>query len=273
MVRRGGALVQPLRPRAPGLARPTDRARFLAPLAGLARVLEIGPFDEPLLKGEGVAYFDVLDQEGLRRRAAEHGRNPEGCPRIDYVSATGDLDVVDAKFDAIFSSHAIEHQPDLIGHLAKAEKRLVPGGRYWMIVPDKRYCFDHYSPETTLGEVIQAHRERRTTHSAAAILLHSMLTHNDGLRHWIGLHGPRPRLPKREEDVRRTFEEIERAEAGEYVDVHAWRLTPRLFADLIADLRRLGYTDFEVERVHETAFGAFEFFAVLRLSPPAGKTA
>ncbi|HEU0135241.1 MAG TPA: hypothetical protein VFR28_10490, partial [Allosphingosinicella sp.] len=125
-------------------------------------------------------------------------------------------------------------------------------------------------PETTLGEVIQANRERRTTHSAAAILLHSTIAHNDSLRHWLGLHGPRPRLPEREEDVRRTFEEIERAGKGEYVDVHAWQFTPRLLLDLVSDLRRLGLTGFEVERVHDTAFGAIEFFAVLRLAPASG---
>lgn len=273
LVHTAGSLAQPLRGRDKGLLPPITRKRFLADLGHVPRILEIGPFDTPLLTGPGVAYFDVLDQEGLRRRAAEHGRNPDGVPPIHHVSPTGDLDSISARFDAIFSSHNIEHQPDLIGHLAKAGERLEPGGRYWMIVPDKRYCFDHYSPETTLGEVIQAHREGRTTHSAAAILLHSMLTHNDSLRHWIGLHGPRPRLPEREEDVRRTFEEIERAGQGEYVDVHAWQLTPRLLFDLIGDLRRLRLTDFEVERVHDTAFGAIEFFAVLRLSPPPAGTA
>lgn len=268
LVLTAGSLAQRVRPREKGLLAPTTRARFLARLRDIPHILEIGPFDTPLLTGPGVAYFDVLDQEGLRRRAAEHGRNPAGCPFIDHVSPTGDLDSIHARFDAIFSSHNIEHQPDLIGHLAKAEKRLNPGGRYWLIVPDKRYCFDHYSPETTLGEVIQAHRERRTTHSAAAILLHSMLTHNDSLRHWLGRHGPRPGLPEREEDVRRTFDAIERAGQGEYVDVHAWQLTPRLLLDLVTDLRRLGLSNFEVERVHDTAFGAIEFFAVLRLAPP-----
>ncbi|HYI39435.1 MAG TPA: hypothetical protein VE053_03865 [Allosphingosinicella sp.] len=237
-------------------------------MGGAPRILEIGPFDEPLLKGEGVAYFDVLDQESLRRRAVEHQRNPDGCPPIDFVSPTGDLDVVEAKFDAIFSSHNIEHQPDLIGHLRKAEARLEGGGRYWLIVPDKRYCFDHFSPETTVADIIQAHRERRTTHSPASIVLNSMLAHNDSLRHWVGLHGAKPRVPVGDEEVRRVFDEVDRTCEGEYIDVHAWRFTPLGFREIIEDLRRLGKINFEAEQVFDTAFGAIEFCAVLRLVPP-----
>jgi SAM-dependent methyltransferase len=255
-----------VRPRPKGLARPVTRKRFLAGLAGVRRILEIGPFDRPLLAGEGIFYFDVLDRDGLRRRAAEHGRDPAGCPPIHFVSPTGDLDSIDERFDAILSSHNIEHQPDLIGHLAKAEARLEPGGRYWLIIPDKRYCFDHYAPETNTPDALQAHVEGRTTHSAAAIALHSMLAHNDSLRHWLGLHGPRPRLPAGEAEVARLFDEIGRARAGDYVDVHAWRFTPRGFLDLIEDLGRLGRTRIEAERVHDTAFGAIEFCAVLRLT-------
>jgi hypothetical protein len=267
-----GSLAQSLRRREKGLLPPIGRARFLERLREVPRILEIGPFDTPLT-GPGIAYFDVLDQEGLRRRAAEHGHNPDGCPPIDYVSPTGDLDAVDARFDAIFSSHNIEHQPDLIGHLAKAEKRLVPGGRYWLIVPDKRYCLDHYSPESTIADVIQAHRERRTTHSPASIVLNSMHAHNGSLRHWLGLHGARPRVPAGDEDVRRFLDEIERTSEGEYIDVHAWRFTPRGFRDIVDDLRRLGKINFEAEQVFDTAFGAFEFCAVLRLAPAGERAA
>ena len=36
-----------------------------------ARIIEIGPFGNPAVRGKNVSYFDVLDTEELRARAAE----------------------------------------------------------------------------------------------------------------------------------------------------------------------------------------------------------
>lgn len=47
----------------------------LIPKTGL--VLEIGPFNKPILSGPNVRYFDVLDRDALKARAAKVGRDPE----------------------------------------------------------------------------------------------------------------------------------------------------------------------------------------------------
>src|SRR4249919_1725326 len=131
--------------RDPSLLAPIPRQRFVASVPLDKPVLEIGPFDRPWLSGSNVRYFDVLPQEQLRTRAAtEFGRIPKNCPHIHYVSPTGDLSIVDAEFGAVFSSHCIEHQPDVIRHLREVERLLRPGGLYYLIVPDKRFCFDHF---------------------------------------------------------------------------------------------------------------------------------
>ncbi len=246
-----------------GLAPPTNRSAFLRDFP-LGNALEIGPFDNPTIAGPGVSYFDVLDAPALKSRAAAIGYGGGRIPeRIDFVSPTGDLSVIDRSFDAALSSHVIEHQPDLVQHLRGVEAILKPGGAYHLIVPDRRYTFDHFLPETSVVDVEQAHVERRRTHTRASILDHRLgTTHNNPLRHWLGLHGkPRPT-----DDMRRSAQaEADRSKAGEYVDVHAWAFSPHGFLSLMGQLRDRGLTGLVPERVHATSFGDLEFFAVLRL--------
>lgn len=244
------------------LAAPTTRAAFLADVPRTS-VLEIGPFDNPTVTGPDVAYFDVLNAEALRRRAAEIGYGGERIPhRIDFVSPTGDLAVVDRNFQAAVSSHAVEHQPDLIAHLKGVALLLEPEGRYFLIVPDRRYSFDHYLSETTLDEVETAHREGRRVHTRQAVLHHRLgTTHNNPLRHWLGRHGaPAPDTALRDA----AEEEARRADAGEYVDVHAWTFSPQSFRRITA--ATAPETGLTPVTVHDTAFGDLEFFAVLRKS-------
>ncbi|WP_419825243.1 hypothetical protein [Sphingomonas sp.] len=227
--------------------------------------LEIGPFCNPLLTGEQVHYSDVLDADGLRARAAEIGIGPARCPeRIHHVGGLGD---VAERFDAVLSSHAIEHQPDLVRHLEDVAALLDPGGRYFLIVPDRRYCLDHYLPDSSLADILAAYQEERTRHPAASVVEHAALTtHNDCVRHWRGDHGA---IDPAEQARRagRALHEYRSAE-GRYVDVHSWQFTPASFATLIAALGEAGLCAFEAERVYDTPRDRNEFCAVLRLAGP-----
>jgi SAM-dependent methyltransferase len=135
------------------------RLDFAALVPRDARSLEIGPFYDPLLRGPNTKYFDRLTQAELVERAAALDAPTKAVPQIDFVSPTCDLTIVDETFDYVFSSHCIEHNPDLIGHLQTVERLLVPGGRYFVIVPDKRYCFDHFREVSTIADAIEAHEE------------------------------------------------------------------------------------------------------------------
>jgi SAM-dependent methyltransferase len=245
-----------------GLHPPTHRSAFLrgVPVGG-SRVLEIGPFDSPQLQGAGVSYFDVLDRDGLRSRARELGRNADGVPPIHYVSPTGDLEVVDERFEAVLSCHAIEHQPDLIRHLQGVGELLRPGGRYFLVVPDKRFSFDHYLSESTLPDVLAAHAQKRRVHTQESVLAHYLqTTHNSCFRHWLGLHGHAAPAAASSDHAR---EAARRAAAGEYVDVHAWILSPAGFRAILASLVQQGLIPFDQVEVHETEVLDAEFFAVL----------
>jgi SAM-dependent methyltransferase len=227
-------------------------------------VLEIGPFCNPVLKAPHVAYFDVLDTGALVERARKIGYPIIAAPQIDFVSPVGDLSVVDRQFHACLSAHCIEHQPDLVGHLQELGRIILPGGAYYLAIPDKRYCFDALLDVSNLAEVVAAHIEGRKVHTLASVIEHRALTtHNDPVRHWADDHinaGYRERIAPR------TVAAIAEwtGAAGGYVDVHAWQFTPDSFQEIVSQLRALNYVDFAVEHVAETPRNSLEFVAVLR---------
>ena len=229
-----------------GILPPISRDAFRSLIEGEA--LELGPFDCPFITGPQVHYYDILDQDELRVRAVEHSRNPDGCPIIHY---TGDLGAIDRTFEAVFSSHVIEHAPDLIRHLKDVARLLADGGAYYLLVPDKRYCFDHFLPSTIVDQIRDAQgRERPTIESVVNHL--TRRTHNRAMLHWLGFHGK----PVEEPDAP---EELNRAEQGEYLDVHQWAFTPSSFRELMEELGI-----FRDVTVYDTAFGDLEFMAILR---------
>jgi len=238
------------------------RTDFLGMVPAAAKVLEIGPFCVPLLRGPAVSYFDVMDKEGLVERARRIGWPHEDAVEIDYVSSTGDLRVVPEKFDIVLSSHAIEHQPDLIRHLVDVEHLLNPGGYYFLIIPDKNYCFDHFIPESTLAGVIDAHFHEAKVHALRSVIEHRALTtHNDPLRHWQGDHGEF--MVSIAERVEAAIAEYRAAE-GSYIDVHAWYFSPASFRSLLAALNESFHTGLYAERIYNTLYGHLEFWAILR---------
>jgi SAM-dependent methyltransferase len=232
----------------------------LVPQDGAA--LEIGPFNRPVLTGQNVRYADVLDQEQLRARAREIGFDPDGCPTIHYPLPDGSLDRIPDRFDAVLSAHCIEHQPDLVDHLRSVERLLRPQGRYFLIIPDKRYCFDHFLPETSVADVVSAHMRRAKVHDVGSVIEHwALTTHNDCIRHWNGDHG-QPAVEQGLDPVRRAIEACT-AHPDAYFDVHAWQFTPRSFLRLMDQLAELGLIGLRVQAVYPTLRHHVEFCAIL----------
>lgn len=238
-----------------------DRKAFASIITPDTSALEIGPFASPLLHGPNVSYCDVFDQEELKRRAADYSLNPDLVPHIDYTLKGMSLDEIPREFDAILSSHSIEHQPDLIGHLHQVQHRLREGGRYFVLIPDKRYCFDRYNAPSTIADVIQAHEERRLVHTLKSIITYCALrVHNDPVRHWT----ERDECPLIElRKVRDAIDEWRSAE-GRYLDTHAWYFTPDSFGEIVDLLNRLNFISLSAERIYSTRFGSNEFWAILK---------
>lgn len=237
------------------------RAEILALVEPQDYVLEIGPFTKPILTGPNVKYFDVLDKLALIKRAKEKGYPHDRAVEIDFVSPIGDLSIVTGMFDVCVSSHCVEHQPDLVRHLNQVAALLRQGGRYILIIPDKRFCFDHFLPPSTIADVLDA--EGRSVHTIGNIVRHrALVTHNDPSRHWAGDHG-KPRLLDNIEFLHAALRE-HAAAAGGYVDVHAWQFTPESFRDLVNILATLNRIPLTCEMIYPTPYHRFEFCAVLK---------
>jgi len=245
-----------------GLLPPISRSAFLDSIPKLRSVLELGPFDVPQIVGPGAAYFDVLNQEELRKRAVQEERDPAGCPVIDYVSECGDLSIVPVPFDAVFSAHVIEHQYDLIQHLVDVYRILKPGGSYYLIIPDKRYCFDHFLKTSSIDDVVEAASGGSAKNVERAIRdSYHNLSHSIPWKHWLGLHGQR--IDYRGMDKADCEPAIESFRAGKYRDVHTFHFTPSSFHAILSGLFALGRIPLRPVAVHDTRFGVQEFFAVL----------
>lgn len=237
-----------------------SRHTFVEHIVFLESILEIGPFNAPIAQGGNVRYLDVLDAAQLRERAQACGMEPSGCPEeIHYI---GDIADIQETFAGVLSSHCIEHQPDLIHHLNGVARVLPVGGQYFLYIPDKRFCMDHFVPESTIGQVYQAHAERRTTHNLESVIEHiAMSTHNDAWRHWAGDHGDRTV----EDLAPRINHAIQMHQtATDYIDVHAWYFTPDSFLDIMTTLHACGTIPLKPVAVYPTLRDELEFFAILR---------
>ncbi len=235
------------------------RLPFVDRLGKLGSVLEIGPFCNPVMHGPHIRYLDMLDADQLRARATELGLDPAGCP--EHIHHVGGIETVDAMFDGVISCHSVEHQPDLIHHFEGVARILRPGGgRYHLIIPDKRYCFDHFIAESTVADVVQAHEERRTRHTLKSVIEHwTLVTHNDAVAHWRGEHGARiVEHPRRLRDAIGVYRGTE-----DYIDVHAWYFTPTSFWDVTSTLHAAGLSPLRPVEIHATGHNTPEFFAVL----------
>jgi SAM-dependent methyltransferase len=227
-----------------------------------ASVLEVGPFAAPAIAGEHVKYIDAFDKEELIRRCAWHNLDISRVPHIDYVSPDGSFDMIDRKFTAVFGSHSIEHQPDLVRHLQNVSSVLETGGRYYIVSPDKRFCFDHFRSTSSITDVMTAYVTNLGLHQPRTLVAHAIeTTHNDPARHWKGDHGT-PSYQKTESP--RLDELRSRIDSADYIDSHAWQFTPAAFFEIISTLNRQGLIDLVAERVYHTPRDMFEFTAVLR---------
>lgn len=239
-----------------------SRSDFVALVPSAAHALEIGPFFSPLLSGFNACFFDVLSQDDLVLRAKSLGKQDPQVPWIRWVSPTGDLKIVDQSFDFVISSHCLEHQPDLVSHLQHVEHILKPEGRYFLLVPDKRYCFDTFLAESSIADVLDAHYAKRRTHLLRSVIEHRALTtHNESSRHWAGEHGDR--YLERTARIEASILEYQAA-SGSYIDVHSWYFTPDSAESILTTLHRLGLINIQIERVYPTRRNSNEFWMILQ---------
>jgi len=253
----------------------TDRAWFNAQVPKQGLSLEIGALDRPWRhpKHHTNRILDVYDKPGLiRRYHGDPNVNPANIVDVDYRWEGGGQTYADLipheRFDFALSSHNIEHQPDLVWYLRNLSSVLRPGGKIYFVIPDHRYCFDHFRTESELSQVLAAHIMSHRAPTVADLLDHHLMTaHNDPVRHWKGVHGA-PAAVERADLTRSLYAELKKAMddgtfAASYRDCHVWKFTPASFGRIVTALHELGLVDLRLEMRTDTLRGSNEFYAVL----------
>jgi Methyltransferase domain len=214
--------------------------------------IEIGPSFSPIIPkqlGFNVRIVDHADREGLVAKF----RNDE---RVPDVSVIEEVDVVwqgeplstllpRRQHAAIVASHVIEHAPNFIGFLRECSELLADGGAIYLIVPDRRFCFDAFAPPTDVAKVIADHRLGRTLHSFESFYRIGSWVRANGEICW-GQH-----LIERLEFLAGTptdwLRTVERsADSATYIDTHENFFTPSSFVLLIEELRFIGLLDLAI---------------------------
>jgi SAM-dependent methyltransferase len=242
-----------------------DRASLLALLAQLPiqSALEIGCFDQPSLshlseKGIVTHYADYLSEAELKLRAEQlPGRNPSQVPPIEYILSDG-YEKIKRYYDIVVSHHCIEHQPDLLSHLLSVSRILSAKGLYIASVPDKRNCFDHFLPASSIIDVLAAFYEKRTKPGFQSVLEHRCFIVEDYKNALDPIWNCDAGRASRQ-GFDQVFHEFS---SSSYVDVHTFQFTAYTFKNIFEQLVRYSYLSPQAQiRVYN---GENEFYVAIQ---------
>ena len=217
---------------------------FIREKVKASAALEIGPSYSPILPkkdGYNVTVLDHADQEGLRKKFVDSPVDVNNIEPVDIVWNKGTLGeaLAGQKFDSIVASRAIEHAPDFIQFLQDCSDALDDGGTLFLVVPDKRYCFDLLQPVSDAAKIINDHRLRRTRHSFESFYRHSMTVSQDGRADWS--QHPIKAIRFMHGNPKQYYgHAIQWSSDSDYVDSHENYFTPVSFLMLIDELQFLG---------------------------------
>lgn len=255
----------------PHLGRLPDRAdKALAFVDRGGKGLEIGPAHRPLAAkrdGFDVQIVDHLSTEELRAKYAPHGLDVDAFEEVDFVwhgEPFADLIGAEHAYDWIIASHVLEHMPDPISFLLGCERVLRPSGVLSLVLPDKRYSFDHYRPLSTTGGLLDALYEKRVRPTPGNVVDHiSSAVHRSGDIAWLPGDDRPLAVVHSVEDIRNVWAEA--SETDHYMDVHVWTFVPESFHLIVKNLWTLGVTTLGIAGEFR---GKDEFFVSLTPGHP-----
>jgi hypothetical protein len=244
-----------------------------------AVILEIGGGYNPVFTKAhypNVYHLDHCNQQALQAKYRSDPLVADLVHRIqpiDFV-ANGlpieELVPPHLRFDVVFSSHALEHQVDLIRHFHSLQTVLKPEGRALMAIPDYRRCFDALRFPTLSSDAIAVYRRHPSVHSGRQIM--------DSMCRRVDLNPGRKlraidlsvaRFTKSLRESYRAMLASEQAGAP-YEDVHAWVFCPESFELLMIELFLLELTELRATYI-SMPYGP-QFFVKLERGSSLGST-
>jgi SAM-dependent methyltransferase len=225
------------------------------------RGLEIGPSHAPLIAKDAgpVRYVDYALTDALRRNLISATVSPDQLVEVDIAWGDNRLkDAVGGTVDYVVASHVIEHAPDLVGWLAEIRQVLEPGGLLGLAIPDRRFTFDLLRPESTLGEMVEAHLLGYRRPSIRQVFDSYERTRPVDLAQAWTTDLTRTLAPVAAKRLS-AFDLVRDLQDGRYVDSHCWVFTPASFLDQLDAMLALGWLDYRIEHFHPTEAGDLEF--------------
>ncbi|BDA77819.1 hypothetical protein LPTSP3_g07490 [Leptospira kobayashii] len=207
--------------------------------------IEVGPSHNPLApkkKGYKVHVIDHLNKEQLIKKYEHHGVNLDNIEEVDFVWQGEDFSELTGKtkyYDWIIASHLIEHTPDFIGFLNNCDKVLKDDGVISLVVPDKRYCFDHFRPVTGLSKIIDSHSQKNKIHTPGTVAEYflNVVAKNKQIA-WSTYNSGDYNLIHSLEEAQDGMHAVINNKT--YIDMHSWCFVPHSFRLIIHDLFSLG---------------------------------
>jgi SAM-dependent methyltransferase len=233
-----------------------------------ARGIEIGASYAPILpKRDGfkTLVVDHTDTQSLRLKYNNIGVDTSRLEAVDAIDDGGEfseLDLTGEGFDFIVASHVFEHLTDPIHFLQRCERALKPGGKVYLLLPDRRYTFDYLRPSTTAGHMLAAYLAEQPRHGTAALFdHHASHATRGGIQVWMEGHKGDFAFA----GVPSSGYASATSKNDEYVDCHAWVFTPSSFRLAMQDLCSAGVLGLK-EELFYPSFGC-EFFVVMSRNP------
>lgn len=228
--------------------------------------LEIGPSFNPVAPkkdGYHVEIIDHMSRDGLIEKYKNDSVKANNIEEVDFVwggEPYTELTGHHKHYDWIIASHVIEHTPDLIGFLNECDSVLKDDGVVSLVIPDKRYCFDHFRPISGLSSVIDHHIQKNTIHTPGKVAECFLnVVSKSGSIAWNSSDNGAYKLQHSVEDA------IDRMHCvinnNEFIDVHSWCFVPHSFRQLINDLYELNLSSLQEVDFHSTE--GCEFFITL----------
>jgi hypothetical protein len=220
----------------------------------------------PLVTWQEVDTFDVLTHEELVLRSISEGGPSHLIPEVTWIGPEASNRYIQAKYDLILSSHVVEHQIDLIAHFQNIDSLLHAGGYYAALIPDHRYCFDHFNLPSTIIDVLMAHIVQDGNHSLKNFLEDRLTTgHNETIRYWKKDIGFPKMTGKSFSEVLDIVAEYRSMISKEiYVDVHAWKFTDKTFIDIFLKLKEMELISLNLVKIEPVKHGNNEFWILFR---------
>ena len=247
------------------------------------RGVEIGPLDRPIIsRSDGdILYLDHLNSDNLKLKYALNAEaglvNVEKLVAVDLVAAgrkfkdiLGDRGPV----DYVIASHVIEHIPNPIGWLCELAHGMVEDGCVSLIIPDRRFTFDHFRRPSNTGDLVDAFVQDRNTATPGQIFDYvANVAFVDPELVWAGKIIDRQPVPGHMPTEAMRLARMHHAEKSA-PDIHCSVFSVHEFTEVLRQLITLDLLPFEVAALSSPVRGETDFFVTLRKSSaPASERA